>query len=53
MASRLPTELVSQLAEGGIMVIPVATTMKRVRRRNDTFDVTNHGQFLFVPLVED
>ena len=53
MASHLPTELVSQLAEGGIMVIPVATTMKRVRRRNDTFDVTNHGQFLFVPLVED
>ena len=52
-APRIPQSLVDQLADDGIMVIPVATTMKRVRRRGGQIEVTDHGQYRFVPLVED
>lgn len=52
-ARRLPEELVDQLGEDGIMVIPVDGTMTRVRRtgpqaRDRT--VSGHGPFRFVPL---
>lgn len=44
----LPAELVDQLADDGIMVIPVAGTMLRVR--NPGRVVTKHGRYRFVPL---
>ncbi len=49
---RLPEALVDQLAEGGILVIPVAGRMLRVRRTGAARAVTEHGRYLFVPLVE-
>lgn len=52
-AAGLPKSLVDQLGEGGVMVIPVGTTMKRVVRRGDATSVTDHGLFQFVPLIED
>jgi protein-L-isoaspartate(D-aspartate) O-methyltransferase len=45
---RLPQGLVDQLAEDGIMVIPVNGTMLRVR--NPGARVTRHGGYRFVPL---
>lgn len=51
-AQRLPQELVGQLADGGVMVIPVATVMHRIQRRGDEVLDTAHGRFRFVPLVE-
>ena len=45
---RLPQELVDQLAEDGIMVIPVNGTMLRVV--NPGARVTRHGGYRFVPL---
>lgn len=44
----LPAELVEQLADEGVMVIPVAGTMLRVT--NPGGRVTRHGGYRFVPL---
>ena len=44
----LPDELVEQLADDGVMVIPVAGTMLRVT--NPGARVTRHGGYRFVPL---
>ncbi len=44
----LPAELVDQLADDGVMVIPVAGTMLRVT--NPGARVTRHGGYRFVPL---
>ncbi|MGO1590786.1 MAG: protein-L-isoaspartate O-methyltransferase [Ancrocorticia sp.] len=52
-APQIPDVLCNQLADEGIMVIPVATTMKRVMRRDGGVEISNHGAFRFVPLVED
>lgn len=47
----LPPELIDQLGEGGVMVIPVAGTMLRVVRRGAEVEVTEHGSYSFVPLL--
>jgi protein-L-isoaspartate(D-aspartate) O-methyltransferase len=44
----LPEELVDQLADDGVLVIPVAGTMLRVA--NPGAVVTEHGHYRFVPL---
>lgn len=44
----LPAELVEQLADDGILVIPVAGTMLRVT--NPGAVLTRHGRYRFVPL---
>ena len=51
--SRLPDELVAQLAPGGVLVIPVAGRMLRVCRAEDGPVVQEHGWYRFVPLVSD
>ena len=48
----LPGALVEQLADDGVLVIPVAGTMLRVRRRAAGVEVTEHGHYRFVPLRE-
>jgi protein-L-isoaspartate(D-aspartate) O-methyltransferase len=52
-ARTIPGELVDQLVDGGIMVLPVGTTMCRVVRRGERREVTEHGSFRFVPLIVD
>jgi protein-L-isoaspartate(D-aspartate) O-methyltransferase len=52
-AHTLPHALVAQLAEGGIMVIPVGARMTKVVRTglsDDDIAVTTHGLYSFVPL---
>lgn len=44
----LPAALVDQLADDGVMVIPVAGTMLRVTNPDAT--LTDHGYYRFVPL---
>ncbi len=52
MAGTLPTELVDQLAPGGVMVVPVRSVMTRVQRTaDDQLQVTRHGMYSFVPLL--
>ena len=50
-AQTLPQSLVDQLAEGGVMVIPVAGEMLRVRRAGADVQVSRHGGYRFVPLL--
>lgn len=50
-ARSLPDELVAQLADDGVMVVPVGSAMTRVRRTADGIDVTTHGAYSFVPLL--
>lgn len=49
-AGRLPDPLVDQLADGGVMVLPVQGRMTRVRRRGNDVEVEHHGAYRFVPL---
>jgi len=50
-ADALPQGLLDQLADGGLMVIPVGGTMQRVQRRGADIDVSEHGGYRFVPLL--
>jgi len=52
-ARSLPDELVEQLTDDGVMVVPVNATMTRVRRTGPDpadADITTHGSYSFVPL---
>ena len=54
-AAAFPTELFAQLKVGGIMVIPLGSptqVMTKVVRKTDTeMEVTEHGDFSFVPML--
>lgn len=49
-ASELPQSLVEQLADGGVMVVPIRGVMTRVVRTGDEVKTTSHGRYAFVPL---
>ena len=49
-ATELPEELVDQVAEGGVMVVPVGGRMLRVHKTGAAVEVTPHGHYRFVPL---
>lgn len=48
-ADALPAELVDQLGEDGVLVVPVSGEMLRVRTPGP--EVTTHGYYRFVPLI--
>lgn len=54
-AQKIPQPLKEQLADGGIMVVPVGSSyfqiLSRVVRNNDNYIVTEHGGCTFVPLI--
>jgi protein-L-isoaspartate(D-aspartate) O-methyltransferase len=52
-ASGLPTALVDQLRNGGVLVVPVDGVMLRVVATPEGPAVEQHGRYLFVPLIED
>lgn len=49
-ADSLPQVLVEQLADTGVMVLPVNSQMLRVTQGDDDVAVTTHGTYSFVPL---
>ena len=51
-AQQLPESLIDQLAPSGLMVIPVATHMLRVAKTGGEPDISRHGRYSFVPLIE-
>jgi protein-L-isoaspartate(D-aspartate) O-methyltransferase len=52
-ADRFPDDLVEQLRIGGVLVVPVGGLMLRAVRTTEGTEVTEHGHYRFVPLVED
>lgn len=50
-ADELPEDLLDQLADDGILVIPVRGRMLRLVRHLDRVDGTFHGTYSFVPLL--
>lgn len=50
-ARTLPMVLIDQLKVGGQMVLPVDSTMLLVRRSSESLEITEHGQYRFVPLL--
>lgn len=54
-AQAIPLRLQEQLAEGGIMLVPVGRgtyqILTRVTRHNTEFTVSEHGACAFVPLI--
>ncbi|MCC3704575.1 protein-L-isoaspartate(D-aspartate) O-methyltransferase [Rouxiella badensis] len=51
----IPQELLTQLAEGGVMVLPVGEqnqTLQRIQRRANDFTIENIEAVRFVPLVK-
>lgn len=54
MADRVPGELVAQLGPEGVLVVPVAGRMLRLRRdASGSLRTSEHGAYRFVPLVRD
>jgi protein-L-isoaspartate(D-aspartate) O-methyltransferase len=56
-AGEIPVKLLMQLKVGGIMVVPhgssVSQTMtKIVKTGENTFDKTDHGDYIFVPMIK-
>jgi len=52
-ASKMPTELLSQLKRGGVLVIPIENSIWRVTKQEDgTIDAYELPGFAFVPLIE-
>jgi protein-L-isoaspartate(D-aspartate) O-methyltransferase len=51
-AESLPASLVEQLRVDGVMVVPVAGRMTRVRRAVTGVDVVRLGPYSFVPLLD-
>lgn len=50
-APEVPREVVDQLVDGGVLVVPVAGEMLRVVRREEGERITRHGRYRFVPLL--
>ncbi|TNC42834.1 protein-L-isoaspartate O-methyltransferase [Mumia zhuanghuii] len=50
-ARSLPTPLVDQLADGGVLVVPVRGRMTRVVSEGGRIRVSEHGAYRFVPLL--
>jgi protein-L-isoaspartate(D-aspartate) O-methyltransferase len=50
-ADHLPTELVAQLVDGGVMVVPAGGRMLRVVATSAGPQVERSGYYRFVPLV--
>ena len=56
-APYLPDALKAQLKEGGILVAPIGppehqTMIRCIRQSENQFDTTEHGSFVFVPMLE-
>jgi len=56
-APEIPEPLIRQLAEGGRLVVPRGTRsmqkLVRIERTGDTFEMTEHCNCVFVPLIGD
>jgi protein-L-isoaspartate(D-aspartate) O-methyltransferase len=50
-AATMPEQLTDQLAEDGVLVVPVDGVMHEVRRTADGVQDRTHGRYSFVPLV--
>ena len=53
-ADEIPKELIKQLRVGGTMVIPIAQSIFKIRKKSEgDLDIHEYPGFVFVPLVTD
>ncbi|WP_199849434.1 protein-L-isoaspartate O-methyltransferase [Blastococcus sp. Marseille-P5729] len=50
MAEELPADLIDQLADGGLVVVPIDGVMTLVRKDRGGVTTSEHGLYRFVPL---
>ncbi len=51
-AKRTPKELIAQLSDDGILVIPVKSSILRIKKNKESTEIEEFPGFSFVPLVE-
>ena len=56
-SNEIPKDLVSQLKNGGVMVIPIGNSsqkmIKNFKKNNDDVEINEFGDFKFVPMLKD
>ena len=52
-AQNIPEELVEQLKEGGVLVIPVLNSIMKLVKKKEYNEIEEYEGFAFVPLVKD
>lgn len=52
-AQEVPQQLVDQLKEGGVMVIPVKSSLFKITKQSQDYQKEEYYGFSFVPLVEE
>jgi protein-L-isoaspartate(D-aspartate) O-methyltransferase len=52
-ANRLPPELISQLADNGVIVAPVANSILKAKKTGNDLTQEDYPGFSFVPLIEN
>lgn len=56
-ANEIPKDLVSQLKNGGVMVIPIGNSSQKMiqycKKSNSEFEINEFGDFKFVPMLKD
>lgn len=50
-ADNIPQELMEQLKEGGIMVLPIGDSICKVEKKSDGVEIKHYPGFAFVPLI--
>lgn len=57
-APEIPKALIDQLKPGGLLVAPIGATNQQVmtllkKNEDESLTITEHGDFIFVPMLEN
>jgi len=52
-SNKIPQDLINQLKIEGIMVIPVGSSILRIKKKAEKLEIKEYPGFVFVPLIEE